>query len=289
LKVKSLLAIFAISTLLVSVTGSYSGYSALAQDSADDKQRDVQRQDDREKIDEHKQKVKEFREKYKAKLEEKKKQFADYKKDLREKFNALKEEYREKYLQLRISTTSTLDESDSADSNSSDPEDQNYQIEIKREELKLLKQEFREQIKSLKLESRAHFDVFKVDMKSSIEDRKNKMYDRINALKEKYKHKIVEHDSSDSINADGYPPEFSDKKINVCHTPPGNSDNAHSISISVNALRAHLAHGDYLDECEAQSNEEFEEAETEDNTEEEDGENFKVELKEELGLKQTEN
>jgi hypothetical protein len=50
-----------------------------------------------------------------------------------------------------------------------------------------------------------------------------------------------------------------------------------------------LAHGDYLDECEAQSNEEFEEAETEDNTEEEDGENFKVELKEELGLKQTEN
>jgi len=120
-------------------------------------------------------------------------------------------------------------------------------------------------------------------MKSSLEDRKNKMHDRINALKEKYKQKIVEHESSDS-NVDGYPPEFSDKKVNVCHIPPGNSDNAHTINISVNAVRSHLGHGDYLDECEDQSNED----ETEDNVEE-DGEDFKVELKEELGLKQSDN
>jgi len=282
LKVKSLLAIFAIATLLVSVSGSYSGFSAYAQDSVDDSQGDVQHQDDREKTDEHKQKLKEFREKHKAKLEEKKKHFADYKKDLREKFNALKDEYREKYLQLRISTTYASGESDSTDS-----EDHNYQLEIKREELKLLKQEFREQIKSLKLEAREHFDVYKAEKKSSLEDRKNKMHDRIIALKEKYKQKIVEHDSSDSINIDRYHAEFSDKKVNVCHIPPGNSDNAHTITISINALRAHFAHGDYLDECEDQSNEETDN-ETDDN-DEQDGEDFKVELKEELGLEQTTN
>jgi hypothetical protein len=31
--------------------------------------------------------------------------------------------------------------------------------------------------------------------------------------------------------------------------PLGNPDNAHTLSISVNAMRAHLAHGDYIDEC----------------------------------------
>jgi len=292
LKIKSILTIFAIATLLVGFSSSYSGFTVYAQDSVDDTQRDKPSQTDREKIkekiDEEKQKIKEFREKYKVKLEEKKKQFVDYKKDLREKYNALKDEYREKYLQLRISTTSVFDEYSSADSISSDSKDQNYQIEIKREELKLLKYEFREQIKSLKLEAREHFDMFKADMKSSIEDRKNKMHDRIDALKEKYKHKIVEHDSSDSINVDGYPPEFSDKKVNVCHIPPGNPENDHTISISVNALRAHFAHGDYLDECEDQSNGESDEEEAEDNAEE-DGVNYKVELKEELGLEQTEN
>ena len=126
------------------------------------------------------------------------------------------------------------------------------------------------------------------------------MHDRIDALKEKYKQKIVEHESSDS-SAEGYPPEFLDKKLNVCHVTPENSDDAHTINISVNALRDHLAHGDYLDECEDQTNEETEEdteditveetdgtaeEETEDTTEE-DGKEIKVELKEELGLKQS--
>jgi hypothetical protein len=33
-------------------------------------------------------------------------------------------------------------------------------------------------------------------------------------------------------------------KITICHIPPGNPANAHAITISVNALPAHLAHGD---------------------------------------------
>ena len=38
-------------------------------------------------------------------------------------------------------------------------------------------------------------------------------------------------------------------KVDICHIPPGNPDNAHTINVSVNAIPAHLAHGDYLGDC----------------------------------------
>ncbi len=41
-------------------------------------------------------------------------------------------------------------------------------------------------------------------------------------------------------------------KVTICHIPPGNPANAHSITISINALPAHLAHGDSEGACEAQ-------------------------------------
>lgn len=34
-------------------------------------------------------------------------------------------------------------------------------------------------------------------------------------------------------------------KVEICHVPPGNPGNAHLIQVSENALRAHLAHGDF--------------------------------------------
>lgn len=34
-------------------------------------------------------------------------------------------------------------------------------------------------------------------------------------------------------------------KVDICHRPPGNPDNVHVISISLEALPAHLAHGDH--------------------------------------------
>jgi hypothetical protein len=39
-------------------------------------------------------------------------------------------------------------------------------------------------------------------------------------------------------------------KVDVCHIPPGNPANAHTINVSVNAVPAHLAHGDFLGTCE---------------------------------------
>jgi hypothetical protein len=39
------------------------------------------------------------------------------------------------------------------------------------------------------------------------------------------------------------------EKVTVCHIPPGNPDNAHTITVGEPALEAHLAHGDTEDEC----------------------------------------
>lgn len=39
------------------------------------------------------------------------------------------------------------------------------------------------------------------------------------------------------------------KKVQVCHLPPGNPANFHTITISANALPAHLAHGDLAGPC----------------------------------------
>jgi hypothetical protein len=39
------------------------------------------------------------------------------------------------------------------------------------------------------------------------------------------------------------------KKVTICHVPPGNPANAHTLSVSINAVDAHLAHGDLLGEC----------------------------------------
>jgi len=39
------------------------------------------------------------------------------------------------------------------------------------------------------------------------------------------------------------------EKICICHIPPGNPDNAHTICIGAPAVRAHLRHGDTMGEC----------------------------------------
>ncbi|MFD2823697.1 hypothetical protein ACFS5M_08455 [Lacinutrix iliipiscaria] len=39
------------------------------------------------------------------------------------------------------------------------------------------------------------------------------------------------------------------EKITICHIPPGNPENSHEITVSINALNAHLAHGDTIGKC----------------------------------------
>ena len=44
------------------------------------------------------------------------------------------------------------------------------------------------------------------------------------------------------------PDAFADPptKVLICHIPPGNPNNAHTIEVSANAVEAHLAHGDFV-------------------------------------------
>ena len=54
--------------------------------------------------------------------------------------------------------------------------------------------------------------------------------------------------SSDPASNDPNDPDPS-HKVTLCHIPPGNPANAHTISVGAPAVPAHLAHGDYLGPC----------------------------------------
>src|SRR3972149_6892952 len=144
LKEDKVIAIFAISTLLVSVTGSNFGFNAYADDSSENDDRE-----EKQSEKELKQLKNELRDEYKIKLEEKKKQFVNFEKELKEKYNTLKNEFKEKYQQLRISKISELKEDTSDNVKSSLSDDEKIELEIKRKELLLLEHEFRENIKNL--------------------------------------------------------------------------------------------------------------------------------------------
>src|SRR5688572_24549910 len=49
-----------------------------------------------------------------------------------------------------------------------------------------------------------------------------------------------------SVSFLAFGPKGSLKKVTVCHIPPGNPGNCHEIEVSINALQAHLDHGDNL-------------------------------------------
>lgn len=73
---------------------------------------------------------------------------------------------------------------------------------------------------------------------------------------------VDDPDAPDTGNPDGINPivdmgayEFNcidddgDGRVTICHTPPGNADNARTITVRVNAVPAHLAHGDHCGPC----------------------------------------
>lgn len=39
------------------------------------------------------------------------------------------------------------------------------------------------------------------------------------------------------------------ERVIICHQPPGNRENRNTLTVSINSVEAHLAHGDYLGEC----------------------------------------
>ncbi len=41
----------------------------------------------------------------------------------------------------------------------------------------------------------------------------------------------------------------SEDQATICHVPPGNPANAHTITVGVSAVKAHIAHGDHEGAC----------------------------------------
>lgn len=56
-------------------------------------------------------------------------------------------------------------------------------------------------------------------------------------------------DDSGSNSDDSNPDNDKGKKVTICHIPPGNEDNPQTITISENAVQAHLDHGDHEGAC----------------------------------------
>src|SRR5712691_8565314 len=51
------------------------------------------------------------------------------------------------------------------------------------------------------------------------------------------------------VPAGAYAQGRGQQKVAVCHMPPGNPANAHTLTLPEPAVRAHLAHGDTLGAC----------------------------------------
>jgi hypothetical protein len=283
-KINKLFIIFTITILLLGCVNFNLDSSVYADDSSEkdkkeekhleekEKRKDEikeQQKQVKEKTEDEKLNQKELREEYQNKLEEKKKILSDFEKELKEKYLNLKNEYKEKYAQLRLSKTQGNFESSLTTSD-------NDELEIKLKELRLLEQEFREKIKNLKLEAKEHFSKLKDELKTQQDDdRKNKIRDRINELKEKYKDQLKEHTHRSLSDLEKYRTEYENKKINICHIPPGNPDAAHTIRVSVKAMEAHLVHGDKLGECQDLTD-------SDDNSTQ--GKHLEIKISEQLGM-----
>ncbi len=63
--------------------------------------------------------------------------------------------------------------------------------------------------------------------------------------KDKDKDKCKDKDKDKCKDKDG----DNNKKVTICHVPPGNPNNAHTITVGQSALKAHLDHGDEKGPC----------------------------------------
>ncbi len=62
-------------------------------------------------------------------------------------------------------------------------------------------------------------------------------------------HPIVDMGAYEFQPADFCIDDDGDGKVTICHVPPGNPSNAHTISVNVNAVEAHIGHGDECGPC----------------------------------------
>jgi len=105
------------------------------------------------------------------------------------------------------------------------------------EEKKSIKEQKESEQETAKEEREQQREIAKEEKDTAKEERDTAKEEREN-IKEFREGILVTSSSSSSVG----------KEI-ICHIPPGNVDNAHTITIGKPALRAHLAHGDVAGSC----------------------------------------
>jgi len=231
--------------------------------------RDEYRKDAKEKRDEYSKDIKEKHDEYRKETQEK---YDDYRKEIKEKhekyreeiserqdeikskYNDLKDDYTKKYHDLKDELKNQFRalKQDLFDLDSSEiSEEDILAFEAKRIELEELKKEFREKILELKTQARQDLEILKQDYVVHEEERKIKTHDKLNDLKLKYKDRIKDikkHRFQVILSSYSNTDSQLEHKYSICHES-GKSGNYHTISVSVNAVPAHMRHGDYMGPC----------------------------------------
>ncbi|MGD8707479.1 MAG: hypothetical protein PVI88_02205, partial [Nitrosopumilaceae archaeon] len=131
---------------------------------------------------------------------------------------------------------------------------QKSEAKAEREETKAEREEVREEAKAEREEAREEAKAEREEAKAEREEAKA---EREEAREEiKIQKKEVQGFGDNTIVT-------SSSTTTICHIPPGNPGNNHTITIGESALSAHLGHGDVLNACdyepESNSNEDIEE------------------------------
>jgi len=253
MKRNTLLVGFAILTLLVGFSSSYFTNLAFADDDEDRIKKELQR------MEKYREEQKEKQEKYRKDIKEKHEKYRDeiseLQHEIKSKYNDLKDDYTIKYHDLKDELKNKFRalKQNSFDSDSSEiSEEDILAFEAKRIELEELKKEFREKILELKTQVRQDLGKLKQDFVDHEEERKNKIHDKLTDLKLKYKDRIKDikkHRLQVILSSNSHTDsQLSENKYSICHES-GILGNYHTISVSVNAVPAHMRHGDFMGPC----------------------------------------
>jgi len=146
-----------------------------------------------------------------------------------------------------------------------DDDDDNDNLKVSTEESKAYKKQ-KEKAEEAREKAQERKDKLKEKYDREIEELKEKAKKHEDKQKEKYERELkkfeekvnrLDKDDDDHYD-DDYVTEFSDsveidyssKTTVLCHYPPGNPDNAKTLTIGTKAVRAHVYnHGDSLGEC----------------------------------------
>jgi len=315
LKTKTIITGLVILTLLIGFSsGNFLNPVFADDETSDEDQRDEMKEERKEKQDamkdEYKKEKDAMKDEYKEHRDAMKEKMKSHKLEIKSKYKELKIEFKEKYHDMKEELKKQLRDFNqanlvAAETSSEISEDRILAFEEKRIQLQELKREFREHIRDLKTQLREDVDSLRQEKIIHDEERRDKIKDTLSVLRLKYKEQIKEH-RADFVS-DRISDSVDGKHVLICHNPSDNPENSKSIRVSVNAVSAHLRHGDTLGQCEdavlyddiydvdSTGGDDTYEVETmggddthdtNDKDETDEGKSIEVELKEELGVSQ---